>query len=151
MFLGSGLDSWKFIENVLYRLYQFGTRLDQRVCSNVLRSVDGTWDRKDFTILFKGKVGGDQGSALLRSFYHEDTQRETGNDTVALRECIDRWLHMKMKLGNDGSSAVPRDGPRDWSMNGRINLVNAGSQDCDRLTPCIKTSDVGCLVNSIGK
>ncbi len=151
MFLGGGLESREFIENVLYRLYQFGTRLDQRVRSNVLRGVDRTWDRKDFTILFKSKVGRNQRSTLLRSFYHEDTQRETRNDAIALWECIDRWLHMKMKLGNDGSSVVLRDAPRDWNMNGWINLVNAGSQDCNRLTPCIKTSDMGCLVNSIGE
>src|SRR5450756_110778 len=151
MFLGGGLEPREFIENVVHRLYQFGTRLDQRVRSNVLRSVDRTRNRKDLTILFKGKISGNQRPALLRCFYHEDTQRKTGNDTIALWKCVDRRLCMKMELRNDGSPAASCNGPRKWTMNGRVDLVDAGSQDCNRLAPCVKTSNVGCLVNSIGE
>src|SRR5450756_2894975 len=57
-FLGGGLEPREFFENVVHRLHQFGTGLDQRVRSNVLWSIDRTRNRKDLTILFKSEVGG---------------------------------------------------------------------------------------------
>src|SRR5262245_12836504 len=100
--------------------------------------TDLTWNSKNFASLLKSQCRCNQRSALFRRFHHDDTQRQTADQSIARgkierqRPCAD-W-----KFRNH--SAIVNDTLVELVMLRGINAIDARTQNGDGSTSGIQRS-----------
>ena len=92
-------------------------------------AVGRTGNGEDLAPLFRSVRRGDQGAAALGCLDDKDTQREAGDEPVALRKCSAHRLLQWRQLAQYRPLQAYRLGQR--RMFRRINVKHAASQDGD--------------------
>ena len=113
----------KLDQDVLYRFYELGPRLDERMRTARCSLTNGTGHCEHLAALFKGTRGRNQGATPLSCLNNDDTDRETRDDPVALREGPRPRVLSVWKLRNHNSPFC--DFLTESGILGRVNAVKS--------------------------
>src|SRR2546423_3144394 len=80
---------------------QLGALLDELVWRKAHRLRGVSRHAEDFSSELHGQPSGDQRSTILRAFHNYHAERQAGNDAVAHREILWRWVRAQRKFTDD--------------------------------------------------
>src|ERR1039457_415698 len=90
----------QFLQDIIHTFYQLSPLLYQAIGSPAGTGGNISWNGKDLSPLFKGKLGGDQGSAVFHRLNYQHTSRQAADNPVSPWKVLRKRLCRHGEFGN---------------------------------------------------